>query len=277
MFVPTPLTDHDGTHEIPWTMLGWDLRILGSENSHLVLGDYLDQVVLDARNSGCDSAVFSSEDFSLLNSDQWAILLSEIYSRAKLTGSVQFHFVAVRREIAESVSSHYKTLVLAGLSRKFDDVQADLEYHFANLHKSLGQIPGQFDVISQVTEISYTSNGMVSVFMKHVFPFVGIPEGGFEENHLNRSYPEDMIEMMRAGNIGTGVEFRNQTLMYWPSFHTLASVTHLLARRHQIFGAYDAAESERDELATERDALASGTSWNIPGALRALGRFLRRE
>jgi hypothetical protein len=213
---------------------------------------------------------FSSEDFSLLRIDQWATLLSEIYSRAILEGSVQFQFVVVRREIGEYVASLYKTLVLLGLSKKFDDVKADLESHFANLHEGVRKMPGQFDEISEVTEMSYVNKGMVSAFMERVFPRVRIPEGGFGEAHLNRGYREDMIEVMRERNIGTGVEFHNQTLMHWASFHTLPSVTRLTARRHLIFGAYDA-------LVGERDAIVNSNSWKITRPLRVFGRLLRRE
>jgi hypothetical protein len=284
VFVPTPLTQHLGTHEIPWAALGWDLRLLGAENSDVVSEDYFDKVLLDAENSKCESIVFSSEDFSLLGLDQWGILLSEVYSRAILKGLVQFQFVSVRREIGEYVASQYKTLVLLGLSKKFDDVKGDLESHFSQVHKDVRKIPGKFDEISEVTEISYASKGIVSVFLERVFPRIRMPDVGFEEAFHNRGYPDDMIEIMREWNVGTGVEFHNQTLMHWPVFHTLPSVTRLSERRQQLFGAYDALVGERDVLVGERDvlvgerdALLTSNSWKITRPLRAFGRLLRRE
>jgi hypothetical protein len=201
---------------------------------------------------------------------------------------------------------------LLGLSKSFFEVNAILESHFSNLHKDLRKIPGQFDEISEVTEIPYVSKRMVAVFMEHVFPRVRIPDSGFGEVNLNRGYPEDMIEVMREWNAGTGVEFQNQTLMHWPSFHTLASATRLSERRHRIFGGFDALLGERDALLGERDvllgerdallgerdvllgerdvllgerdvllgerdALINSNSWKITRPLRAFGRFARRE
>jgi len=284
IFVPTPLTDHPGHHEIPWSVFGWNLKILGSKNSEISLRDYVDAVLQEAEIASCSSVVFSSEDLSLLDLDQWSTLLSEMHSRASHKGAVQFQFVSVNRGRNEYIASQYKTLVLLGLSQKFDAVKADLESHFENVHHRLGQVSGQFANISEMTEIPYVRDNMVSAFMETVFPAVEAPDEAVSQTHLNSGYHDDMIEILREWNVGTGIQFHKQTLLHWPSFHTSSSVNRLFSRRQKLFGAYDgltgerdalmgerdALMGERDALMGERDALIKSNSWKITGPLRKL-------
>jgi hypothetical protein len=241
VYVPEPLSSLPGNHEIPWALLGWDLRLIESRDSSVSLETYLYEVIQEARKSSCTSILFSSEDFSLLDEGHWRKLLSDIESITSTTEPVSFRIVSVFRQPKQYLPSQYKTLVVLGLSKKFEDVSDALDRHFMNVHDGIRKLPDLYDGVLEVAELKYVSSGLMAVFWKALFPWIDIPLDLLREVRANVSHDDKVIEQMRQENLDANLDFDINRLLHWPAFHDLASSSETVRRFQNIV-----ALSERD-------------------------------
>jgi hypothetical protein len=294
--VPKSLSSQAGHHEIPWALLGWDLRLIGSEIKGVSIDLYLEGVLRDAVTFGCRKIIFSSEDFSLLDLEHWKGLLERIELIAPKTEPIEFQIVSIYRNPDQYVLSQYNTLVLLGLSREFREVESEIKAHIIETHRRLRSLPTLFDKISEITELAYTPNNLMAVFWNSICPDVKIPEDHLQEIRVNSSPENQIIEEIRQGNLRAGLDFEKSRLLHWASFHTLTSATSmfernkkiftvqqsrlterdsLLAERDSLLAERDSLLAERDSLLAERDSLLTSNSWKITRPLRFVGKMLR--
>lgn len=252
--VPKSLSSQAGHHELPWALLGWDLRLIGSEIIGISIDLYLEGVLKDALTSGCRKIIFSSEDFSLLDLEHWKGLLERIELIAAKTEPIEFQIVSIYRNPDLYVLSQYNTLVLLGLSQDFRDVKSEIKAHMIETHKRLRSLPTLLDNISEITELAYTRTGLMTVFWNSISPDVKIPEDPLQEIRVNSSLEDQIIEEMRQGNLRAGLDFEKNRLLHWASFHTLTSATSMFERRKRIFAGHESRVAERSSLVAERDS-----------------------
>jgi len=294
--VPRTLTTHAGHHEIPWTLLGWPIELLGDGIESSSLDRFVEGALNDATAAGCSKTLFSSEDFSLLNRAQWKDLLATIYSTATKTAPVSVHIVTVYRNPEEYISSQYKTLVLLGLSQELGEVTESLRAHFLEVHQMLQSLTHLFEEVTEVTQLAYRDDGMVSLFCDSLFPGLIFPDASSGEIRVNQSVDDFIIEAIRQGNVNSGVEFDTNHLLHWPMFQKansglmlserarklfaahaplLAERDSLVGERDSLVGERDSLVGERDLLVGERDLLVNSHSWRITKPLRDIARALR--
>jgi hypothetical protein len=233
--VPKSLSPDAGHHEIPWALLGWDLRLIGSESTGISLDTYFEEVLNNAISAGCTSIIFSSEDFSLLNLHHWNILLTMIESIAPSTEPVLFRILSVYRDLDQYVISQYKTLVLLGLSQKFRKVKKKIKSHFFETHNRIRVLPDSLNHVIKIIEIDYVPFGLMTVFWNSIFSNLEVPEDNLKESLINSSLDDQIIEEIRQGNLEAGLDFNRNLLLHWASFHSLSSALSLRERREKVF------------------------------------------
>jgi hypothetical protein len=253
--VAKPLSLEAGHHEIPWALLDWDLRLIGSEVPGISLDLYLDGVLNDALASGCSTIVFSSEDFSLLDLQNWKDLLAKIESSPLLTESVKYRIISIYRNPDQQVFSQYQTLVRLGLSKKFSEVENELKASFIDIHNRIRSLPEAFENVSEATELDYISSGLMAGFWNSIFPTLEIPEDHLQEVRINGSWDGQVVEVLRRGNLDAGLDFDSNYLLHWPRFHTLVSASTMSRRATRLLAEHESRVTERDALHSERDAL----------------------
>ena len=244
--VPKSLSSQAGHHEIPWALLGWDLRLIGSEIKGISIDLYLERVLKDAITFGCRKIIFSSEDFSLLDLQHWRDLLQKFELIASKTEPIEFRILSIYRNPDEYVLSQYNTLVLLGLSREFRDVKSEIKAQMIETHKRLRSLPTLLDNFSEITELAYTPTGFMSVFWNSISLGIEIPEDHFQEIRVNSSLEDQIIEEMRQENLRAGLDFENSRLLHWASFHTLTSATNMFARSKRIFAEHESRITQRN-------------------------------
>ncbi len=271
VFVPEgPLLNY-GHHEVPWALLGWDLRLVGAQSKEVDLKLYLENVIAEALQAECDTIVFSSEDLSLLNDKDWSNLLVTIQKQV-LTGTrVDFRIIFFYREIDELVRSQYKTLVLLGLDLEFEKVQEKLRIHFDNVYRFLEDLPNRISTKVETIGFNYQPKGQTNLFLSYFATVLKTPELKNNGETLNTGYSDESIELFRKGNSLDPIRFDIDSLMLWPRFHSLTYNSRLASRRKEMFTSHevhiigteallrerDRYRSERDELLSERDELLS--------------------
>ena len=255
VYIPRPLSHDVGHQEIAWSLLGWDLGFIGYEGSDFSLDLYLQNTLSEAVAFRCDSIIFSSEDLSLLSLAQWKELLARIQLVAPKTDVVSFQIVSVYRDLDQYICSQYKTLVMLGLPQEFREVRSRLKEHFLETHTRIQALPDSIDSISEVINLSYQPKGLVLSFWNAVLPELETPAVALQEARFNPSYDDYIVELVRQGNQFSGLEFDNNHLLKWPTFHTPSSVAALAERRQKLASAHHSLLTERDSLLTERDSL----------------------
>jgi hypothetical protein len=268
--VPKPLSADAGHHEIPWALLGWDLRLIESESTGISLEIYFEEVLNNAISAGCTSIIFSSEDFSLLNLHHWNILLTKIASKASSTEPVLFKIVSVYRDIDQYIASQYKTLVLLGLPKKFRKVKNKIKSHFFETHNHIRALPNSLNHVIKVVEIDYVTIGLMTIFWNSIFSTLEIPEDNFMEDRINSSLDDQVIEEIRQGNLEAGLVFNRNLLLHWASFHSLSSSLSLRERRGKVF-------ADRESNVAGQDSPVVCNSQRITKPYRALGQRLQRR
>jgi hypothetical protein len=296
VFIPeTSLVNH-GHHEIPWALLGWDLRLLGANSKEVDLELYLERVIAEALLAECDTIVFSSEDFSLLDDKDWSHLLVTIQNLVRMGTQVDFRILFFYREIDDAVRSQYKTLVLLGLDLKFEKVQEKLRVHFDNVYRFLEDLPNRISTKVETRRFNYQSKGHTNLFWAYFLPGLKISELENNSVKLNTGYSDESIELFRKANILDSISFDIDFLLHWPSFHSLSSNSRVAARRKELFPSHEAQligtdellrqrdkyRSERDELLSERDQLRfdldlvyNSRSWALTRPVRFVANYFR--
>jgi hypothetical protein len=296
VFIPeTSLVNH-GHHEIPWALLGWDLRLLGAQSKEVDLELYLEKVIAEALLAECDTIVFSSEDFSLLDDKDWSNLLVTIQNLVRMRTQVDFRILFFYREIDDVVRSQYKTLVLLGLDLKFEKVQEKLRVHFDNVYRLLEALPNRISTKVETRGFNYQSKGHTNLFWTYFVPDLKISELKNNSVKLNTGYSDESIELFRKGNSRDSIRFNIDSLLHWPSFHSLNSNSKVASRRKEMFPSHEAQligtdellrqrdryRSERDELLFERDKLRldldlvyNSRSWALTRPVRFVANYFR--
>lgn len=296
VFIPETSLGNHGHHEIPWALLGWDLRLLGANLKEVDLELYLNKVISEALLEGCDTIVFSSEDFSLLDNKHWSHLLITIQKLAPMGARVDFRIVFLYRKIDELIRGQYKTLVLLGLDLKFEKVQESLRSHFDNVYKFLETLPSRIQPDIEALGIIYQPKGLINLFWTNFFPDLKISELENNSVKLNTGYSDESIELFRKANSLDSISFDIDFLLHWPSFHSLSSNSRVAARRKELFPSHEAQligtdellrqrdkyRSERDELLSERDQLRfdldlvyNSRSWALTRPVRFVANYFR--
>ena len=296
LFIPETSIGNHGHHEIPWALLGWDLRLLGANFKEVDLELYLKKVISEALLEDCDTIVFSSEDFSLLDNKHWSHLLITIQKLAPMGAQVDFKIVFLYRKIDELVRSHYKTLVLLGLDLKFEKVQEKLRSHFDNVYKFLEALPSRISPEIEALGIIYQPKDLTNLFWTNFFPELKIAKLKTNSVILNAGCSDELIELFRKANGLDSIGFDIDYLLHWPSFQSLSSNSRVAARRKELFPSHEAHligadellrqrdkyRSERDELRSERDELRSelglvynSRSWAITRPVRFVANYFR--
>jgi len=271
--VPRPLNQDSGHHEIPWSILGWDLRLLGLEDPGISLETHLNETINEAKASESNCIIFSSEDFSHLSLDQWKLLLATVHFVASETDPIQFEVAAVFRDPDQSLFSLYKTLVMLGLPQEFSQVSESLRKHILESHNRLRTLTDSIKDISELVEIRYKPKGLIPLFWTALFPRLEIPEDGLRETKFNAGYDENIVELVRQSNVYSGLNFDSNHLLNWPTFHTIESASSLSERRQKLLTAHSFLLNERDALLNERDSLLDSTSWRVTTPLRYIRRI----
>jgi len=289
VFFPKCPTGAIGNHKIPWSLLGWDLRMIGNDSRDIDLVAHLKKVMDDALLGECDTILLSSEDFSLLSPELWSQLLSSIQKVAPKNKKLEFKVGFFYRELDELVRSQYKTLVLLGLELKFEQVGEKLMSHFNNVYSILESLETKTSNQLETLGVGFQFKDSVKVFLSSFFPDLKIYDNEIDDMPLNASYSDELIESFRKLNCLDPVKFDTNQLLHWPKFHNLAYNLRLAERRRtmfpdnearlvspgQLIKERDALRSERDALRSERDALYGSRSWALTLPFRILANYAR--
>jgi hypothetical protein len=296
IFIPeTSFTNH-GHHEIPWALLGWDLRLIGAQSKEFDLELYLGKVIAGALLGECDTIVFSSEDFSLLDDNDWSNLLITIQKLAPMGTQADFKILFFYRNIDDLVRSNYKTLVLLGLDLKFEKVQEKLRGHFDNIYRLLEALPNRISTKMETLGFNYQSEGNTDLFWTYFSPDLKISEKKNMSVRFNAQYSDKSIELFRKKNSLDSARFDIDSLLHWPSFHSLTSNSRVASRRREMFPDHDAhligsdvllrqidkllserdiLLSERDKLRFELDLVYKSRSWGYTRPVRCVANYFR--
>jgi hypothetical protein len=194
-----------------------------------------------------------------------------ILKLAQMGTRVDFKIVFLYRKIDELIRGQYKSLVLLGLDLKFEKVQEKLRSHFDNVYKFLETLTSRIPTEMEALGIIYQPKGLTNLFWNNFFPDLKISKLKTNNVILNAGYSDESIELFRKANSLESISFDMDSLLHWPSFHSLTSNSRVASRRKEMFPGHEAHligtdellrqrdryRSERDELLSERDELLS--------------------
>jgi FtsZ-binding cell division protein ZapB len=260
IFFPNSITTLDGTHEIPWSLLHFDLRLLGGDVISMQIDkDYIGQIMETARGRGCDKIVLSSEDFSLLSIDQWTYFLNTIRSAGKDQECIDVKLIYSKRDFEPwTRSSYYLNLVL-GSSKEFTNAYSELKHYLECLYLVLENLRREKQV--EILEVQYiegrnhVSDWFLSAFLE--LDINEIRTEVFENVTFWKEYENELKQLNRIITASKG----EMNMFLWPKEHNLDSVKirdmflRVILTNNQLTQERDQLTQERDQLTQERDQL----------------------
>jgi hypothetical protein len=228
VFVPTSSRSDGGHHELPWAFLGWDLRLLGGEVSQVEPKEWIANVIREAVTLGSASVLLSSEDFSILNKQQWARLLRWLRAGAKKAKQrCQITIVYSTRSLEQLLTSAYPTLVTLGLPLTFEEARGYIRQHFVGSYGLIQSLVRNPLRRLEGLDVPHQEVNFIRRWVETVLPQVDSSLLQGFETRINVMPAHETIDRCREINEALPSRFNAAKPFHWGDYQTLQSLNHL--------------------------------------------------
>lgn len=238
---PVSLTRRAGQHELPWSIQGWNLRLLGATQPDVSPTTILESFLLQARAVNAHTLLVSSEDFSLLPSSGWEEFLTAV---CDVFASADTPLDAVvltwaKRNISQLVTSSYSTLARLGMTFDFASVKAPLARHFRAFYRSMRFVHGLSSLKLEKIAVTWRRERFLEQWVKAVLPKGSVSKLSITEKLSNVRDPLWLAEALARDNLARGVVFDLAALMSWAAYHDEESIDRQRRARENFFRTHN--------------------------------------
>jgi hypothetical protein len=234
---PKFIPGRTGQHNVPWSIKGWNLRLLGAEHEHELPRAILDNYLGEARTLGAHTLLLSSEDFSLLTAEEWQEFfrcLSDALDAQSMEAEVCVTWS--KRSTRQLARASYSTLVLMGLALEFDEVRRPLQAHFRSFYRNIVRFATSPTLRISRRPVHWRRRGFLHAWMTDVVSVHSGTALKFSRSPVNQSLSMNRLRRLARDNGTRGVVFDTDALWSWPDYHDETSIQNQRRARADLLG-----------------------------------------